>query len=129
MSRFAKFHLPAILYAALIIVLSSIPDLGETQLEILTYDKAIHFFEYAIFAILIFRSFTHMSDRVNDRHTVYLSVLFVVLFALLDEFYQSFIPGRQPDPMDLLFDVVGASTIIIYLYIRQRSHRKQNAAG
>ena len=100
MKRFSKYHLPAILYAALILVLSSLPGLGVPQIKIVALDKVIHFIEYAIFAVLIYRSFSNLSDKLQGRIVVFFSMLFVVLFALFDELYQSYIPGRQSDPFD-----------------------------
>ena len=127
MKRFSKYHLPAILYAALILVLSSLPGLGVPQIKIVALDKVIHFIEYAIFAVLIYRSFSNLSDKLQGRIVVFFSMLFVVLFALFDELYQSYIPGRQSDPFDFLFDVLGALLIIIYLAIRRKNIQSSNA--
>jgi VanZ family protein len=127
MKRFVRYHLPAILYAALIICLSSIPDLGKPQLAVLSIDKLLHFGEYAIFAILIFRSFSNVSSRLGSRYVIYLSLLFIALFALFDELYQGYVPGRDPDVLDLLFDILGAALIIALMYIRGR--RAQGSGG
>ncbi|PKK84737.1 MAG: hypothetical protein CVT49_00870 [candidate division Zixibacteria bacterium HGW-Zixibacteria-1] len=117
---FAKYHLPAILYGTLIIIISSIHGLGLPPVKIIALDKLIHFIEYAIFAVLIFRSFSNLSPNLQGRFTVFLSMFFITLFAVFDEIYQSYIPGRHSDPFDFLFDVLGASFIIIYLFLRKK---------
>jgi len=121
MKEFSKYHLPAVLYAVLIIVLSSLPGLGVPQIRIIALDKIIHFIEYAVFAVLIFRSFSNISEKLQGRVIVFFSMLFVVLFALFDELYQSYIPGRSSDPFDFLFDVLGALIIILYLFVRRKN--------
>jgi VanZ family protein len=118
--KFLIYHLPVILYAALVIYISSIPNLNRPDIEILKYDKIIHFIEYAIFAILVFRSFSHIFSRQRLRLVVYSSLLFLVVFAFIDEFFQSHIPGRDSDIFDVLFDVLGGFLLIIILYIRQK---------
>lgn len=127
MKEFTKYHLPAVLYAALIIVLSSLPGLGLPSVKIIQLDKIIHFIEYAIFAVLIYRSFSHISDRIKGRLVIFLSMLFVALFAVFDEVYQSYVPGRQSDAFDLLFDFLGALLIIVYLSLRGKYARRRSA--
>ena len=43
---------------------------------------------------------------------------FALLYAITDEFHQSFVPGRHPSPYDvILFDGTGA---LIALWLKQR---------
>lgn len=127
MRRFLKYHIPAILYAALILALSSIPDFGKSPIGILKFDKVIHLIEYAVFAALIFRSFSNISSRVKSKYVLYFSLLFVALFAILDEMYQGLVPGRHSDIYDLLFDVLGATLVIVLLRARGIHSPKKNA--
>lgn len=53
--------------------------------------------EYAIFYWLVWR--TNKSFR--------LSLLLVVLFALSDEWHQTFVPGREGTLRDVGFDTIG----------------------
>ena len=129
MRHFTRYHLPAILYAVLIIILSSIPELGKLDLGRFKFDKIAHFFEYAIFALLIFRSFSHISDRLNVRYIVFLALIFVAAFAFFDEFYQSYVAHRHADPIDMIADISGATLIIIWLAIRHKKQVKTAAAG
>lgn len=125
MNIFIKYHLPALLYAGLILVLSSIPNWGPKQEFIIGVDKIIHFFEYALFAFFIYRSFSHISPYLSSRLVIFASLVFVALFSGLDEYYQSHIPGRESDIFDALFDILGASLIVLVLALRKDKKQKQ----
>ncbi len=120
-----SYHLPVIVYAAGIIVLSSIRDLRPPAIHAPGIDKIAHFFEYAIFAALTFRSFYHLGKHPNLRRTLLLSALFVSFFALLDELYQYFIPGRHSDWRDFLTDLAGAFLVLaLFGIFRKRKRRR-----
>ncbi len=121
--RFMMYHLPAILYAGMVIGLSSIPHLKGPSIDILAADKIAHFVEYGLFAILIYRSFSNFTSACSPGRAFLLSALFVILFAALDENYQRFVPGRQFDVYDLLTDTLGAILVLLLLWIRKRKAR------
>ncbi|MBN2226401.1 MAG: VanZ family protein [candidate division Zixibacteria bacterium] len=120
MMTFLKYHLPAILYAALIIIVSSMSNLTPPSVGIVGVDKLAHFFEYAILAVLVFRSFSHLSSRMRPGLVFLLSLLFVAIFALFDECFQAYIPGRHSDVYDIVFDLLGSWLILGYLWYRTR---------
>jgi VanZ family protein len=126
LNRFVRYHLPVILYALGIIALSSIPDLRPPILPDRGVDKLAHFLEYAIFAALVFRSFYHLGKHANLRRTLLISALFVSVFALLDELYQHFVPGRYSDWRDLLTDIAGALLILALLGLLRRRNRRKS---
>ncbi|MEW5994211.1 MAG: VanZ family protein [Candidatus Zixiibacteriota bacterium] len=122
---FFVFHLPAILYAAAILVVSSLPPFHAPSLGVSWSDKLLHFAEYAFFAVLTFRSFTHISQRMSLNRAFLLSALFLSVFAILDELHQHYIPGRDPDLADLAGDLLGGLVVLAFLRRRaQRSNRK-----
>lgn len=121
---FAKHHLPAILYAALIIAVSSMPNLHAGAINVPGLDKAAHFAEYAIFSVLVFRSFANISSRMHINYTFLLSLLFISIFAIIDEFYQRYIPGRDSDVLDIIFDLLGS---ILILFVLWRLAKRQKA--
>lgn len=90
------------------------------ELAILRADKLLHFLEYALFAVLIYRSMADLFKPPRSRYIFWASLAIVMLFAAVDEFYQSYIPGRQSDPIDLAIDIFGAALILILLWIRQK---------
>lgn len=124
--RFFRYHFPALLYASGIIILSSIQDLRPPDIDIPSLDKLIHLAEYAIFALLTFRSVYHLGKEPNLRRSLSLSALFVSFFALLDELYQRFVPGRHSDWRDFLVDILGACIVLIVLGLFRRARRRSS---
>jgi len=118
--RFLKYHLPLILYAGLILAVSSIPNLHPPRLRWLPSDKVAHFCEYAILALLAFRSFSNIGARTPILRAALVSGLFLSLFALLDETYQKMIPGRHFDLMDYAVDLLGGLLVLLILSFRRQ---------
>lgn len=96
--RRMKFTLSAYIWGAMIFTISSIPGSRVPILGITGIDKIVHFVEYIILSILVFRS-------VNTRKLWLIPVL--LLFALVDELHQKFIPGRDVEIIDLGVNFVG----------------------
>jgi VanZ family protein len=118
-TRFFKYHLPLILYSAMIIGLSSLPWLRTPKIKHFSIDKVAHFIEYAILAATTFWSFSHI-QRLTRRKALLWSLLFVVAFAMLDETFQKIVPNRDSSIYDLMADISGAVLVIFFLWIRQR---------
>lgn len=107
--QFIVFHLPMLLYASLIVTLSSIPDMRTPVLTFKWGDKLAHLAEYGMFAFLAFRSFKVLAPGLHRTAALAMAMLFVGGFALVDEAYQSLVPGRYSDAYDLLYDLIGAA--------------------
>ena len=72
-------------------------------------DKLLHLGAYALLGAALLRGFSGARpERVTGRRALG-AVLAALLFGISDEFHQSFVPGRTPDVMDLLMDVVGGA--------------------
>lgn len=125
--RFVLFHLPVILYSMAVITLSSIPHLKPPPIRLLATDKVLHFIEYGIFALLAFRSFTRIGSVSQVNRALLGSAVFICIFAVLDEYYQRFVPGRHFDVYDILTDVGGAILVLLFLWLRSR--RKQHLSA
>lgn len=125
LKSFFKYHFPLILYAATVIAISSLPRSTLAQIKFLTFDKFAHFLEYALFSILAFRSFAQIVGKSNEYKALTISWLFLICFAFFDEFLQSFIPGRESDFYDIVFDISGASLVLILLTIRYKRLNKK----
>jgi VanZ family protein len=118
--KFAVYQLPAIAYAALIVGLSSLTNVHLPKVQFIEIDKVIHFCEYAIFTWLVYRATAHLHVRVGVEEATFLALGFVALFAFGDEFYQSFVPGRQSDAADFLADVAAAMVIVATIRLVHR---------
>lgn len=109
---------PALLWQALIWLLSSRPWptagglvarlwllLPQGLRELLPADKAVHATFYAILALL-------WVWGLPLRQRVGAAWLLATAWGALDEFHQSYVPGRTADLWDLLADAVGAALAV-----------------
>jgi VanZ family protein len=116
--RLAKYHFPVLLYAALILYLSSLPSVKVPVKLPLGVDKLAHLVEYALFAWMVFRSFHDLIGAYSTRLVVVIGSAFIMIFAILDEMFQGTIPGRHQDPVDLAMDFVGGVVVLVVLGLR-----------
>lgn len=124
-ANFFIYHLPVILYAAAIIVLSSLSHLKTPEIRFLAFDKIAHFFEYAIFAFLAVRSFLHISVKISEEKAFLFTSLFIVIFAIFDEYFVQTLSHRNSSVYDLLSDVGGAFLLLTVLRIFNKKKGKK----
>jgi len=77
--------------------------------------KLAHLSEYAVLGILAARAFRGSSHLTLRRHWFLAAFMLVVLYALLDEFHQVFVPSRTASLTDSLIDMTGGLTALLVL--------------
>ena len=83
--------------------------------------KIAHFTEYAILAYLAVRAF-RTSPRAALANRWFLAALaLIVIYALLDEYHQSFVPSRTASVYDSLIDMSGGLVTLLILRRRYKS--------
>ena len=130
MKSFLKYWLPVLIWLGLIFVGSTdalsaeqtsrflVPFLrwldpqisGATIATIqLAVRKLGHITEYAILAMLLWRGL-HRGTRLQAKMSILflLAWLAAAIFAVTDEFHQSFVPSRTASPVDVMIDSCGA---------------------
>lgn len=90
---------PALLWMALIFVVSHQPAVPLPGTK--GADKVAHAAAYAVLGALLSRG-----ARASGTHPAW-GVAAGLLYGLLDEVHQSFVPGRSPDVADWAADAVG----------------------
>lgn len=108
--------LPLAAWLGLIFYLSAQPDFPRPQSDLLEDLLGIgaHMFLFGVLAVLWARAMQ------GQRRTLVLAFLLTMIYALLDEFHQSFVPGRTADPLDLVFDGVGAAIgLTAWIWLRR----------
>lgn len=76
-------------------------------------DKLIHAVAYGVMGWLSWRCFSNFLDR---RFLLIATASFYcIIFALSDEWHQSFVPGRSADIYDWFADAIGSCLVIILL--------------
>jgi VanZ family protein len=96
--------------------------------------KSGHFIEYFIFSLLVLRAIR--AGRHDTRLVWALAAIAIVAgYASLDEFHQSFVPGRTPRVSDVLLDTSGgtaaqiiAGLVLLWGHVRERQKNK-NGSG
>jgi VanZ family protein len=85
--------------------------------------KIAHFTEYAILAYLAARAF-RTSPRAALANRWFLAALvLIVIYALLDEYHQNYVPSRTASIYDSLLDMSGGLVMLLVL-----RHRDKNRA-
>lgn len=103
------YLLPPLLWMALIYYLSSFNRLQASEVgwQDFILRKGAHFFEYAILFVLIYRAFNY-TTRVSTIDKLFFALFMTVLYALTDEYHQTWVLGRTGKLFDVLVDSLGA---------------------
>jgi VanZ family protein len=103
-----KPWLPAVLWAATIFGLSSIPGRALPELPVWNADKLAHIGVYGVLGALCWRGArASFAPGTAPWRVVLIAVLLTSLYGIADEIHQMFVPNRAPDPNDVLADAVG----------------------
>lgn len=116
--HFFRYQFPAILWAVFIFVASSIPAHKLPKFALMISDKVIHASIFCVLGLLVYRA---LEPRVKadffSWRRLMLAVAAVVIYGFIDEFHQSFVPGRSVDIRDASADAVGGVVAGIVLYL------------
>lgn len=100
-----------------IFYLSSRP--GDPILDLGTIDfpvkKMAHVIEYALLYFLLFRT---LNAFAPPRRSFIYAALIAILYAISDEYHQTFVPLREGRARDVVIDSLGI--FLMYLYLRHR---------
>jgi VanZ family protein len=75
-------------------------------------DKLAHMTAYAVLALTVLWGFGKKGMERQGR-TLFITVLFCLLYGVTDEYHQSFIPHRSVSVFDILADTAGAFGLCI----------------
>ena len=113
--NFTKFWFPVLLYSAIIFYVSNQASL-DSGLTLPYIDKVFHLGEYALYGMLVYRAVSHSFAWTDKKHHIILAFLCSVIFAVSDEWHQSYVPGRDASFADVFADILGVG-IGIYGYL------------
>ena len=105
---FVRYQLPACVWAALIFFVSSLSLPPSLPRGLLSWDKAAHFGEFAVFGLLLIRAF---------RGRLVPALVVGVGWGALDEIHQLFVAGRSSSVYDAMADAVGVIAAVGGLYL------------
>ena len=109
-----KYWLPTLVWAAIIFYASSRGAIVTSDSYGLDFfiKKTAHFVEYFILSWLVFRSLKQ-TVQLTFQKIIILTFVVCVLYAVSDEYHQSYVPGREPRVRDILIDTFGISTALV----------------
>jgi VanZ family protein len=104
------------------------PHVSEERIAVvhLLIRKFAHFSEYAVLGFLAARAFSGSARRLLREHWVFASAILVVIYALLDEFHQSYVASRSASIFDSLIDIAGGLLALICLAYLKRKRMQRN---
>ncbi|MGB0387776.1 MAG: VanZ family protein [Ardenticatenaceae bacterium] len=126
MKQWLKLWGPSLLLMAIIFFLSSQSDLPSPPDPLLNriFKKSAHAIGYGMLAI----SYAWALAGSGVRRVVPLALFFTILYAISDEWHQTFVPNRFGSPLDVLIDTVGAS-LALYLWPRLQQPKELKSSA
>lgn len=123
MKRLFYYWLPVLIWMIFIFSLSSQSKIaiGRTYWQDVIIKKTLHMVEYAVLYFLLFRAFfTSKLKSLTKKDRYVFPFLISVLYAVLDEIHQTYVPTREGVIRDVAIDTVGMA--LMYLYLRNGIH-------
>lgn len=112
--------LPPFIWAAIILIVTSIPSPELTVVEPYAFagaDKIVHAALYGVLGWLAARASLRFGFNFGAAALTFASV---AVFGAADEWHQQFVIGRLADPVDWIADVLGAAFGMLIFVWRQR---------
>src|SRR5260221_4456106 len=94
--QFLFYWLPVVLYLGAIFYASSLTN-PPSPFKFENADKLEHLCEYGLFSLLLGRALRQAVSPYSRLGAVGMTVSLVMLVGAFDEYYQSFVPGRDSD--------------------------------
>jgi len=109
--RFFPTWLPAIIMMAAIFAFSGIPSesMPDYDWADLFVKKGGHLLGYGILGFAYLYAFEFNSSKIK------LAWLLAILYAMTDEFHQSFVAGRMASWIDVAIDGIGAALALLFV--------------
>lgn len=89
--------------------------------------KLAHFTEYALLGLLAARAFRGSPRPGLQKRWLLGAAALVVVYALLDEYHQTFVPSRTGTVYDSLLDMAGGLTALVIVKRRDWFRRASNS--
>jgi VanZ family protein len=112
------------LIAIIIFIFSSIP--GNTEILPQVAFPISYFYHFIIFFLFAFFLIPSIKGkREMSRKFIFIILIVVLIYAVLDEIHQRFVPFRDSSLTDILFDLIGSSfAILLYSFLGNINRKK-----
>jgi VanZ family protein len=107
------------------------PDISEERIAFVHFivRKIAHLSEYAILGLLAARAFITSSRGALRSLWFLFSLLLVIVYALSDEYHQSFVPARTGSIYDSLIDMTGGLIGLLLVALWRKVRDRKVEAG
>lgn len=127
LKNFFKYYLPLLVWLGVIFYFSSLSDLryrtGDISSEVILR-KGAHWLEYVFLAFLFWRVFFEL-HQLKEGRAFWLAFSLLALYALSDEWHQSFVVGRSGKLIDALYDCLSGLVFLQgMLFWRKRTWKR-----
>ena len=120
-----KYQIPPLVWVIVIYLLSAIPNIHLTFKTPPGTDKLVHAILYFVLCWLVWRAFHYQVSLPMMRNSALLGAfIFCVAYGFLDEYHQTFTPGRDSDFYDVIADTGGALLFVAIASLRSRHRDK-----
>jgi VanZ family protein len=108
-------------------VLSSLPELGTTDEDTLVAlaSNLSHIPVFGILTFLLLKTISGGRPPSWERYAV--ALLGSAAYAVMDEWYQTLVPGRHSSSGDFLLDLTGICGVLVFLYLKSLAARAVDA--
>jgi hypothetical protein len=120
-TSFFRYHLPAILWAAVVLFLTLLPADAmppTPQWELLSFDTCCHAAVFALLIFLVTRSlYHHFGSPQNLKFAISVAIVLGLIFGIIIELLQTVMKrGRHGEFTDVLSDFIGEILGVIFFY-------------
>lgn len=119
----AHAYWPARIWAVILAVLMLLPQDAFPDSKLFSYDKLAHIGVFIIFSVLVLAGY-HLKGLLNANKTIYRnrSLTICLVYGIVLEFLQQFVPGRMSDIYDLIANFTGAllGVIVFMIFIKNK---------
>ncbi len=123
--RFVIYWLPALLWAAVILVGTSLPRVPGPDIE--GGDRVAHLLAYGVLGALLMRAY-RWCQGLSCRRAALMTILVGGLYAALDELHQAPLPHRTASVHDFAADLAGLAIGAALLWLAAASGRDRSEA-
>lgn len=93
------------------------------------FSSLLHIFLYIVLTFLIANALT--TAKVKFKHALLNALIIAMLFGILDEWHQAFVPGREARLSDWVLDVVGCLVAgnLFWLRVNIKENKENKLLG
>ena len=118
-----KYSWPAIIWALIVLVLTLMPGKAIPDVGFFNADKLVHFFIFGFQMILTSFALVKIARlKAKPENPVLFAGVFSVLFGIMIEFIQNYVPGRSFSIADMIANTIGV--ILGYFTVRLLMRRR-----